>query len=159
MKELISTMLTEKEIGFDSTESEDSNIFSFFFTEEMVNGTVKGVIGVNYYEEQVIILASHPTNIPEPKRIKVAELITRINNNDFFGGFVLDFEDGLMGYQAAFLFEDNKEVSQKHLIRYFETCLARLDYYLPVILKVAFGEKDPSIVLDELEHQIDPRMN
>lgn len=157
MKEHIVQLLTEKEIGF-SIEKE-GEIDSVFFTAGLENGTVRGLIAANYEEEQVMIHIGHPTTVPENKRQQMCELIARINYDDIFGGFVLDMNDGYIGYQCGFYFEVDSEYSKSHLNQHFEASYSRLDYYLPVILGVAYGDKEPAQVLDELEHQVDPRLN
>ena len=157
MKEKIKVLLAEHEFGF-SYEPKD-NIDSFFFTADLENGVVRGLIAANNEENQIMIHVNHPANIPEPKRRIVSELLARINYDDLFGGFVMDLSDGSLGYQCGFLFEEGSPHSEKVLERYFETSYYRVDYYLPSILKVAFGDKEPALVLNELEHEVDPRLN
>jgi len=145
-------------MGFEILE--EGQIDYAYFTSSIDSGTVRGLIDVNYEEEQFMIHIIHPTLIPEKKRVQISELIARINYEDLFGGFVLGFSDGKIGYQCGFLFEkDNELITKKHLHRYFEKAIEKMDYYFPVILKVGFGDKEPSLALDELEHQIDPRWN
>lgn len=157
MKEMIIHLLEEMDIDF-SVESE-GEIESIFFTAGLENGTVRGLIAANHEEQQMMIHMGHPTYIPETKRPLICELMARINYDDLFGGFVVDVNHGSLGYQCGFLFVENSEHSEKHLRRHFEASYSRLDYYLPVILEIAFGDKEPAQVLDELEHQVDPRLN
>ena len=125
----------------------------------MENGTVRGLISANNEEQQILIHIEHPTTIPEHKRQIICELIARINYNDLFGGFIINMEDGYLAYQCGFLFDENSDTHISFLNRHFKVSYNRLDYYLPVILEVAFGGKEPAQVLDELEHQVDPRLN
>ena len=72
---------------------------------------------------------------------------------------MIDINDGFLGYQCGFLTVKDIKTVEKHIWKHFNSSCERLKYYFPVILKVAFGDKEPAQVLVELEHQMDPRLN
>lgn len=157
MKEHIIELLTKEEVDFSIEKKGD--VDSIFFTAKLENGTIRGFIAAHNQEDRVMIHVGHPTTIPLDKRQKICELIARINYDDIMGAFVIDLNDGYMGYQSGFYFEKGSEFAKLALIKHFEVSYCRLDYYLPVILGVAFGDKEPDQALNELVHQLDPRLN
>lgn len=158
MNEIVHTILDGMEIRY-TTEIEDS-IESFSFHVDLEEASVRGIIGINYEEAETYISLHIPSIIPELKRIKISEFFSRINNEDTLGAFVLDFNDGYMGYRTCFCFDElNDDQYQNILLKYFSHVYHQLEHYLESILECNFGEKEPAEILNELEFQVDPRLN
>lgn len=140
--EIIAAYLEESDQHFQ-TQDENSLIFAEILG---VDGTWTAIIQITDDDEirRVAIHAHLPPLIPECNRLKVAELITRIN----YDLAVCDFEMGM----------DNGDVLLKSLLdladgqltnamfeRMYELSILTMNKYYAKILSAGFGELEPEI--------------
>ncbi len=157
MKELINEYLTTNEIEHEYSTHE--HLESYHFTITIEHGYINGLVAVNNDEHQVMIHLLFPVIIPEEKRRVVSELLCRINYDDLCGAVVMDFQDGSIGYQSGFFTTEGSSDYFNVFENYFSEGISRLDYFMPAVLKVSYGDAEPAQALDELIHKIDPRLN
>ncbi|MEO9887044.1 MAG: YbjN domain-containing protein [Balneola sp.] len=157
MEKPIKNLFNKWEIEYET--SKEGIIDFYFFTSWIESGVANGLIAINKEEQQVMLHATQSTFVPENRRKEVSELLVRINYDDYLGGFIMDFEDGHVGYQCGYIWMQS-DVNYLNVIeKYFIESLSKLNYYFPAILKVSYGEKGAGQVLAELIHQVDPTLN
>lgn len=157
LSDKISYHLNEMELSFEY--NQEQNRHSYFFDLDISNGLIRAVIGLNEIDEFVLIYLMCPNPLPQNKKAEVLEYISRINFDDMFGAFVYDFEDNLVGYHSVFFIEEDMPCFDKHFMAYLKSSIEKIDFYLPGLFHVAFGDKDPALVINELEFETDPRLN
>jgi hypothetical protein len=92
--------------------------------------------------EQLLIYAVCPVRIPEESRSRVAEFITRANYGMRIGNFELDYDDGEVRYKTSVDFE-GEVLAVGWLRGLLYPAVQTLDTYLPGLLAVAHGEREP----------------
>jgi hypothetical protein len=88
--------------------------------------------------------------IPEARRPAVAEFLTRANYGLILGNFEMDFADGETRYKTSINVAEDRLTSA--LLR--PLVLANeytFDRYLLGVTRVAFGDKEPKVAIDEIE--------
>jgi len=89
--------------------------------------------------------------VPEPARVAAAEYLTRANYNLILGNFELDMSDGEVRYKTS-LSVGEKGVLTDDLIRpVVLTNFGTMDKYMPGLLAVAMGGKNPAEAVREAE--------
>lgn len=157
MKEIITGHLDSMEIIYQYTNKGDQH--SFFFDFELSSDIVRTVIGLDKHDDCVLIYFVCPNPLPLNRKNEVLEYISRINYDDCFGAFVYDFEDSLVGYHCGFFIDQEMTDFDTHFIRSFQLAIDRIDFYIPGLLSVGFGDKEPSTVINQLEFETDPSLN
>jgi hypothetical protein len=100
--------------------------------------------------QQFLFYALVPNKVPEDRRVPVSEALTRANWGLRIGNFELDFGDGEVRYKSSVDFEG--ELLTPSLIRNaIYPAVETLDHYLPAIMAVAYGGKDPAEAIEEIE--------
>jgi hypothetical protein len=79
-----------------------------------------------------------PINVPEEKRITVAEYLTRANYGLKLGNFEMDFTDGELRYKTSIDVE-NDRLTPALISNQVHANLWTMDRYLPGILTVVYG--------------------
>lgn len=159
MTEIVEKYLHRMQTLFEYEVHPSGNPHSFYFDQEFEHGLMRGVIGVHYEDELVYIFRLFPTTLSRERKSALLEYVVRINSNNLHGTFQLDLEDMTMGIDATFSISNDEAHNQKQLNTYFHAITDGLDKYFEGALKVGFGDKDPSLVLNQLEYNTDPRLN
>jgi len=136
-----------EEDGWHPTRIEGALAFRTGFSGE--NARVICVAEVRA-QEQFVFYALVPNKVPQDRRLPVCEALTRANWGLRIGNFELDFQDGEIRYKSSIDFEG--ELLTPALIRNaIYPAVATLDHYLPALIAVAYGGKDPAEAIAEVE--------
>ncbi|GAB4324265.1 MAG: hypothetical protein Kow0010_06050 [Dehalococcoidia bacterium] len=100
--------------------------------------------------DQVVFFSISPVHAPESRRGAVAEFLTRANYGIILGNFEMDYADGEVRYKTA-LDVEGDELSDALLRNIVLANLQAMDFYLPGLLAVIYGERLPAEVVAELE--------
>jgi len=100
--------------------------------------------------DQFIFYSIAPINVPEEKRVAMAEFITRANYGMRIGNFEMDFSDGELRYKSSIDVEDDRLSSPliKHMV--YPNVLM-MDKYLPGIMAIIYAGKSPQQAVREIE--------
>lgn len=103
-------------------------------------------------EEQCIFIfySVVPVNIPEEKRVIIAEFITRANYGMKIGNFEMDYSDGEMRYKTSMDVE-NSGLTSALISNMVNANLWTLDRYLPGLLSVTYGEVTAEEAIKKIE--------
>lgn len=96
----------------------------------------------------VAIHAHHPVRIPEGNRLKVAELLTRINYDLMVGNFELNLDDGAVLFKTTLDLADG-QLTQAMFERMYEMNGHAMNRYYANILSVGYGNSEPVEVAAE----------
>jgi hypothetical protein len=100
--------------------------------------------------QQFIFYAVATFRVAEDSRLAVAEFITRANYGLRIGNFEMDFSDGEVRYKSSIDFEGERLT--RNLIKYaIYPVVQTMDYYMPGLMKVAFGGMAPHEAIQEIE--------
>lgn len=104
------------------------------------------------HEEQPIFFffSICPVNVPEDKRQKMAEFLTRANYGLKVGNFEMDFSDGEIRYKTS-LNVENDQLSGPIIRNLVYANLWTMDRYLAGILSVIYGNIDPTEAIKKSE--------
>ena len=91
-----------------------------------------------------------PVNVPEEKRLPMAEFLTRANYGLKIGNFEMDFSDGELRYKSSIDVE-NDHISQSLVSNLVYANLWTMDRYLPGILEVIYGNVNPVKAVERIE--------
>lgn len=91
-----------------------------------------------------------PVNVPEEKRLAMAEFITRANYGLKIGNFEMDFSDGELRYKTS-LDVENDHLSTALVSNLVYANLWTMDRYLPGILSVIYGNVSPVTAVQKIE--------
>ena len=84
--------------------------------------------------QQLVFYSLLPVNVPEDKRLAVAELLTRINCGLIIGNFELDFEDGEVRAKTSIDVE-NDRLSKALIKQMVYANVFLMDDYIPAIMR------------------------
>ncbi|MBI2276858.1 MAG: YbjN domain-containing protein [Dechloromonas sp.] len=92
-------------------------------------------------DERYIVIHAHlPARIPEDHRLKVAELLTRINYDLIQGNFELNFDDGSVLFKTTLDLADGV-LTQAMFERIYEINGQTMNQYYALIMSVGYGGK------------------
>lgn len=118
------------------------------------NGKFQCVIDVREQEHKIIFFSIFSSNIPENKRVGMAELLTRLNYEKFFGNFDMDFETGQVRYKTSF-FYGNSLVNDDMIDNLIMTNIITMDLSLDGLMQYIYGGLTPqeaySVIVNEDE--------
>jgi hypothetical protein len=103
-------------------------------------------------EEQGLFLfySVCPVQVPEEKRLPVAEFVTRANYGLYIGNFELDLDDGEVRYKTSIDVGGDRLVPA--LVQQMAyTNVLTMDAYLPGILRVIYGDALPGEAIAAIE--------
>lgn len=105
-----------------------------------------------YNEEQGIFYfySYFPINIPEEKRTKMSEFLTRANYGIRIGNFEMDFEDGEVRFRTSIDF-DNHALNNTLVSNHVYPNVWMMDRYLPGLFAVVYSEQNPEEILHSIE--------
>lgn len=107
-------------------------------------------------EQQQFLFYSRLLNkIPQDKRTKVAEFLTRANYGLKIGNFEMDFEDGEVGFKTSVDVKGGSLTTTmiKHMV-YVNVLM--MDKYFPGLMTVVYGGASPENAIDEIEGGTSP---
>lgn len=81
--------------------------------------------------------------IPEDKHDVVGSLVLRANHFEGVGALLLDLDEGDISYRCGFRFLDD-ELTKRMIRNAAMASTQKMDWYLPLILRVMHGVTDPS---------------
>ncbi len=91
-----------------------------------------------------------PSNVPEEKRVEIAEFITRANYGLVIGNFEMDYADGEVRYKTSVDVEGG-ELTPKMIENQMRANLMTMDRYFAGIMGVLYGDRDPAEAIAEME--------
>lgn len=104
-------------------------------------------------EQQIFYFYSYfPINVPEAKRVLMAEFITRANYGLRIGNFEMDFEDGELRYRTS-LDVENDQLSLSLVSNLVYSNVWTMDRYLPGLFEVVYGTSSPEEAIQKVEQE------
>ncbi len=91
-----------------------------------------------------------PSNVPEDKRIEIAEFITRANYGLVIGNFEMDYGDGEVRYKTSVDVEGG-ELTPKMVENVIRANVMTMDRYFSGLMGVLYGDRDPAEAIAEME--------
>lgn len=141
LNEIVIDYLNERKFNFETFQNGNS----FIVPLSGDNGNWKLGIFIDEEREVLQLRSFCPIKIKENHKLKISELITRINYNCYFGCFVMDFEECEVTYKTTHLgFENELTISAFNIL--FNTNAQTLDEYLPIISAVNSGFSEPFLL-------------
>ncbi|PHM08985.1 YbjN domain-containing protein [Nostoc sp. 'Peltigera malacea cyanobiont' DB3992] len=101
-------------------------------------------------QNQFVFYSICPVNVPENKRLAVAEFLTRANSGMIIGNFELDFTDGEISYKTSIDVEGDR-LSFALIQRVVYANVTMMDEYLPGIMSVIYGNVSPEEAIAKIE--------
>jgi hypothetical protein len=101
-------------------------------------------------QSQLIVYSICPVNVPEDRRLALAEFLTRANYGLFIGNFEMDWEDGEIRYKTSIDVEGDR-LSSVLVGNLVYTSVLMMDRYLPGIMRVIYGNITPVEAVAEIE--------
>lgn len=100
-------------------------------------------------ETRLVAIHAHlPARIPECNRLKVAELLTRINYDLMVGNFELNLGDGAVLFKTTLDLADG-QLTQAMFERMYEMNGHAMNLYYAKILSVGYGNTEQAVVTAE----------
>lgn len=93
-----------------------------------------------------------PAVVDEPLRATIAEFVTRANYGLPIGNFEMDWSDGEVRYKTSIDIEGG-ELTAKMVENLLMSNLTTTDRYLPGLMRVLYGDKEPAEAVTEIEEQ------
>lgn len=92
------------------------------------------------------VVGRYGSNVPDDRRVAVAELLSRINVRLGFGNFELDFDDGEVRFRVG---EDVRDTQLGEAVvdRMMGYTLVTLDRYHQAMMSVVFGTVEPVVAM------------
>lgn len=114
------------------------------------NGNWTCVARAHDDKQQVVFLSICAVKVPEAKRHRVAEFLTRANYGLIIGNFEMDYEDGEIRYKTSVdVGEDRLQAEIMKPLVYIN--VAMMDRYLPGIMAVTHGNVSPADAIKDIE--------
>lgn len=127
---------------------EDKTIFRVYYSGD--NGDLRCYAQVRVDLEQFVFYVVAPVKAPEEVRPGVAEYITRANYGLRIGNFEMDYGDGEIRCKTSIDFEES--TLDNYLIKNaIYAAVHTMDFYLPGLLSVMFGNDNPEQSIAETE--------
>jgi hypothetical protein len=99
---------------------------------------------------QFVFYSICPVNVPESKRLPIAEFITRSNYSTIIGNFELDFVSGEIRYKTSIDVEGST-LTFPQIKQLVYTNLMMMDEYLPGIISVIDGDVEARDAIAQIE--------
>ncbi len=102
-------------------------------------------------EERNLISISSvlPLYADDVQKLKIADLLNRINYRTLLGTWCLDNEDGEISY-TIFHLTDGNNITDSQLDIIFDTCCRSVDNFFPAIASVNYGNAEPVIAFNSI---------
>ncbi|HQE91601.1 MAG TPA: YbjN domain-containing protein [Anaerolineae bacterium] len=134
--------------GWYPQQLDEKTIHRVYFAGE--NGELRCYAQIRVDLEQFLFYVIAPVKAPENVRPLVAEYIARANYGLRIGNFEMDYTDGEVRYKSSLDFEG--EVLTPQLIKNtMYPAVHTMDFYLPGLLSVMYGNKTPAEAIHSIE--------
>jgi hypothetical protein len=130
------------------TQLEDQPILRLGFQGE--NGQWSCYAQAREEHAQLLFYSVCPVNVPEDRRMAVAEFLTWANYGLFIGNFELDMTDGEIRYKTSIDVEGDR-LSPALVKPLVYTNVMMMDRYLPGIMSVIYGNVAPAEAVAKAE--------
>lgn len=144
--EYILDFLREAEWSYEINDAHDRVAFGV----TLENGKADCLIVIRQELSLVNFYSSLRVNVMPPDRPRTSELLMRANFGLKYGNFEMDYDDGELRYKTSLIFPDGA-LTEEGVRRLVLINLMTMNRYLPAIMSVAFGGKDPSAALRALD--------
>jgi hypothetical protein len=134
--------------GWYPQQLDDKTVYRVYFAGE--NGELRCYAQIRVDLEQFLFYVIAPVKAPEEVRASVAEYITRANYGLRIGNFEMDYGDGEVRYKSSFDFE-GETLTPKLIKNTMYPAVHTMDFYLPGLLGVMYGNKTPVEAIQETE--------
>jgi len=139
-KQILLEFLNERNFRYENTN--DENILIVPMSGE--NGNWKMLFHIIAEKDMLQIRSYCPIKIKDNQKLRISELITRLNNMFLLGYFSFDFEEGEIVFKTIHLFAET-DLNLNTLNILFVTNAQTLDEYLPAITAVNSGYAEPCL--------------
>ncbi len=126
----------------------DKTVFRVYFAGE--HGDVRCYAQIRVDLEQFLFYVIAPVKAPEALREPVAEYVARANFGLRIGNFELDYRDGEIRYKSSLDFE-GETLTPGLIKRAIYPAVYTMDFYLPGLLAVMYGNQTPAEAIKEAE--------
>jgi hypothetical protein len=114
------------------------------------NGSYLLIAFLNDSKQRVRVYIRSSFNVPESRRAKVAEYLTRANYGLFIGNFEMDYSDGEVRYKGSMDLTGGKlEPRMFHTLIDYTT--STMDAYHAGLMDVIYSDKSPSEIIGKVE--------
>jgi hypothetical protein len=103
-------------------------------------------------QKQFVFYSVLPINVPEDKRAKIAEFITRINYGMIIGNFEMDYDDGEVRYKTSIDVE-GAELNTPMIRQVVYANLIITDRYLNGLMRVMYSDLTAEAAIDEIDEE------
>ncbi len=100
--------------------------------------------------DRLIFYSVLDTNVPENKRVEVAEFLTRANYGLVIGNFELDFNDGEVRYKTSVDVEGG-QLTPTMIKNLVYVNVIMMDKYLPGVMSVIYAGVTPAEAVTKIE--------
>ena len=114
------------------------------------NGTFRVLIIIKEKTSTVIVYVYSNAKVPEDKRVKAAEYVTRANYGIVLGNFEMDFMDGEFRFKLSTAFPDG-EITPKTVELMLAVAAKTMDRYYAGMMSVSYGQIAPADAVKEVE--------
>jgi hypothetical protein len=122
-----------------------------FFPINGFNATFNCIVDINEDNSSFLFITFNGTTCPQDKRIKLAELLTRLNNNLRYGNFEMGMESGEIKFRTSLNFEAI-ELNDKIIDNIILKNIYIHDFSFPFLSKFLFG----NMTMDEVYNNLYP---
>ena len=140
--EVVRTLLDDRELHYQF--HEENNVFTLGLSGETVSW--RTVIHLDMERKMLLIRHYSPIMIQDKHKIKVAELLARINYGFTLGHFKMNFEEGDVLFEVSHLLNDHALTKDIADILFYVSCKT-FDEYFNLINKVNMGETEPFMAM------------
>jgi hypothetical protein len=126
--------------GWEYSQIKDSTIFFLGVSGE--NGNFRCIADLDEENKRFSFFSVFGLNAPDEKKYQMAELITRMNVNEFLGNFEMDFEDGEIRYKTS-VWYDGIKPSKKFIENMTMINILTMDNAIPAITGLVFKNLSP----------------
>ena len=136
------------EIGWKFDKDEDSDLIKSGVSAK--NASFRLIIYSLEDKDLLTVYVGQDNNVPENKRVALAEFIARANYGLNLGGFDFDMEDGELGYKIAIDLEGG-QLSTDMVGNMVGAGVATMDQYYPGLMAVLFSNATPEEAIMQIE--------
>jgi hypothetical protein len=106
---------------------------------------------MNETQAQALFYSVAPIKVLEPRRLAIAEFITRANYGMIIGNFEMDFSDGELRYKTSVDLAGGTALTQPMIKPLVYTNVLMMDKYLPGVMEILYGEVSPEQAIRKIE--------
>ena len=114
------------------------------------NGRFSCQAEYNQAQEIFYFYSYFPVDVPEDKRMKMAEFLTLVNYGMRIGNFEMDFTDGVVRFRTSIDFE-GQELSYALVSNHVYPNVWMMDRYMSGLFAIVYTDRDPKELLESIE--------